>query len=292
MSAAQEEEKQFKVSYFTKQTLGCPICNATVKKEELLSGAGRLIAGNLTDELHRTYEPTKKYGLLYPLVYALPVCPRCHFSGFTSEWQPAPKLKAGVNARQSLASNHRLLKAILPEMDFDRPRTLIEGIGSYVLALFAYDLFGSEVIPVFKQALCSLRGAWLCNDMDLIQPNKGYRDLAAILYRKASYYYRLACELEESDGQSFTKLSFLGPDQDNNFDFDGVLYLAGLLEFKYGPRGVKEKRKLSLEASRTTISQVVGAGKASKNKPKDILDLSRDLYSKIKEELAALENEE
>lgn len=291
MAELKEEEKQLKVSYFTKQTLSCPICNATVKKEELLSGAGRLIAGSLTDELHRTYEPTKKYGLLYPLAYAVPVCHKCHFAAFTSEWQPFPKLKAGVDAKKSLEKNYLLLQKVLPEMDFDRPRTLIEGIASYVLSLFAYDLFGSEVIPIFKQALCSLRGAWLCNDMDRVSPDEGYRELAAILYRKASYYYRLACELEENDGQSFTKLGFLGPDQDNNFDFDGVLYLAGLLEFKYGPRGVEEKRKLSLEASRTTISKVVGTGKASKNKPKDILDLSRDLYARIKEEIALFENE-
>jgi uncharacterized protein (DUF2225 family) len=289
MAAAQEEE-QLRISYFAKQTLSCPICKATVKKEELHSGAGRLIAGILTDELHRTYEPTKKYGLLYPLAYALPVCPKCHFSAFNSEWQASPKLKAGVNVKQILSRNYSLLKEILPELDFNRSRTLMEGVGSYVLALFAYELFEPEVVPVFKQALCSLRGAWLCNDLDHLQPNEGYRELAAILYRKASFYYRLTCELEEGDGSSFTKLRFLGPDQDNNFDFDGVLYLASLLEYKYGPRGVKEKRRLSLEASRTTISKVVGIGKASKNKPKDILDLSRNLYANIKEELASLDS--
>lgn len=55
-----------KVTYFAKNPLTCPICGHSVIKEELLSGSGRLIAGDLTDELHRKYERPKIWYHLSP----------------------------------------------------------------------------------------------------------------------------------------------------------------------------------------------------------------------------------
>ena len=51
-----------KVTFFSKNPIECPLCNTKFYKEDLLSGRGRLIAGDLSDELRRFYEPSQKYG--------------------------------------------------------------------------------------------------------------------------------------------------------------------------------------------------------------------------------------
>ena len=77
----------------------------------------------------------------------------------------------------------------------------------------------------------------------------------------------------------------LGPDLDNNFGFDGVLYLAGYLEYKYGQRGNTERRGALLAKARSTVSRIVGMGRSSKSKPSALLELARELHREIKEEL-------
>ena len=55
-------EKSAGLTFFSKEQIICPICNTHFKREELKSGGGRLIAGDLTDELRRIYDPSAKYG--------------------------------------------------------------------------------------------------------------------------------------------------------------------------------------------------------------------------------------
>ncbi len=45
-----------KLTFFEKKQSACPVCNAKFFREDLLSGGGRLIAGNLTRELRRQYD--------------------------------------------------------------------------------------------------------------------------------------------------------------------------------------------------------------------------------------------
>lgn len=284
---------QPKLTFYTKTPLTCPICDASVPKEELLSGSGRLIAGNLTDELHRKYEKTKKFGNVYPLVYSLPSCPYCYFSAFPSDWTSF-NIKTDKNLlKDEQKRAFELSTSILGEINFKKPRHLQEGITSYLIATFTYEHADTDINPTFKQALCTLRGAWLSNYLIQEHPENSsiYRQLATMFYRKASFYYRYSCELEDISTENFTNLSFLGPDQDNNFGFDGVLYLSGLLEFKYGQRSNLKARLMSLNNIKTTISKIVGIGKASKSKPMDILDLSRSLYTAIKKETELLEEQ-
>lgn len=77
----------------------------------------------------------------------------------------------------------------------------------------------------------------------------------------------------------------LGPDLDKNYGYDGVLYLSAYLEYKYGPRKDTEMRKTYLNNAKRTLSRIFGMGKASKNKPSILLDLARDVRTKITEEI-------
>jgi len=61
------EDNDQKITFQSKKEITCPVCEAVFRKEELRVGGGRLIAGKLTEELHRLYEPSKKYGEIFLL---------------------------------------------------------------------------------------------------------------------------------------------------------------------------------------------------------------------------------
>jgi uncharacterized protein (DUF2225 family) len=115
--------------------------------------------------------------------------------------------------------------------------------------------------------------------------------LSQMLYRKSAYYYRRAIEMEENGTQAFSTAGNLGPDQDNNFGFDGVQYLASILEYKYGSRINKQARHTSLQAVKLILSRVVGMGRSSKEKPSFILEKAREYYDLMKAEIEQLEQD-
>jgi len=90
-------ERDAKISFQSKESYLCPLCETEFHREELHSGSGRLIAGVLTDELHRLYEPSIKYGEVYPLIYLVTVCPECWFASMDRDFSELP-----VNAKESL----------------------------------------------------------------------------------------------------------------------------------------------------------------------------------------------
>ena len=57
-----QSSKKPVISFYAKEKMLCPVCKKSFAREEMLSGGGRMIAGDLTDELHRQYEPSAKYG--------------------------------------------------------------------------------------------------------------------------------------------------------------------------------------------------------------------------------------
>ena len=61
-----ESDKERKVTFISKEPVICPVCETPFNREELFSG--RVNAGDLTDELHRTYLPTHNYGEVHPLL--------------------------------------------------------------------------------------------------------------------------------------------------------------------------------------------------------------------------------
>ena len=69
------EKKQAGISYWSKEKVACPVCKKPFEREVMRSGNGRMIAGGLTEELHRIYEPSARFGRIYPLIYEIGCCP-------------------------------------------------------------------------------------------------------------------------------------------------------------------------------------------------------------------------
>ena len=275
------------VSYFTKELVACPVCNGEFRREELRTGRGRLIAGKLSAELRRHYEPSQKYGEIYPLVYSITVCPHCWFAAMAGDFENVP-----TDATEALDENReergKQMRMLFKDLDFNEPRRVQEGLASYLLAVYCYEYYHDDFSPTIKQAVCTLRAAWLCSDLHRKMPDENYDYFRLILYRKASFLYNLAIQLEQSGKQSIGNLKHLGPDIDKNYGYDGALYIMGLLEYLYGPREDREQRLNALIHAKRTVARIFGMGRASKNKPAAILDNARDVYEQINKEIESL----
>ena len=286
------EEKDVKISFISKKEYECPVCDEVFRKEELLSGGGRLIAGALTEELHRLFEPSAKYGSIFPLAYSLAVCPRCWFASFDADYPLFPAAKKG----EAFAARGRRKKETLlafPSADFSGPRGLMEGAASYYLAMRCYDYYGKDVSPTIKRGLSALRGAWLIDELHLMHPGQNYDWLAVLFRKKAQYFYVQALEKEQRAAETMSAVKNFGPDIDKNYAYKGMLYLTAYLSYKFGPpAGDTEERKATLEVAGRTIAKVFGMGKASKDLPEALLDLARRVYGAIKEELEELKARE
>lgn len=272
------------LTFFSKNAIECPVCEGQVYREEMRTGRGRQIAGNLTRELRRNYEPSKQYGPVYPLIYPVLVCPQCYYAAFPEDFSTVPEGKIEVLENET---DKRLeaMMGLFPPLDFTAERSLKEGIASYVLATMCYEHFPKQFSPSFKSGLCQLRAAWLCSDLHRAHPTENYDYLARVFYRKARFYYSVAVEREQDGSEPLSGAKHLGPDQDKNYGYDGVLYISGLLEYQYGPRQDPEKRRQALDRAKRTVARIFGMGKASKNKPAAILDNAREVYESIAKEL-------
>lgn len=272
------------LTFFAKKPIECPVCEAKIFREEMRTGRGRQIAGNLTRELRRNFEPSKQYGEVFPLIYPVTVCPQCLYATFPEDFEGiSDPLRETLEAETD--DRIEAMAPIFPALDFADERGLPEGVASYALATMCYEHFPSNLSPNFKQGLCQLRSAWLCRDLHRKHPTENYDYLSAVFYRKARYFYSRAVEGEQDGSQPLSGARVLGPDLDKNYGFDGVLYIAGLLEFEYGPRSNPDVRRLALERAKRAIARIFGMGKASKNKPAAILDNAREIYESIAKEL-------
>ena len=277
-----------KVSFYAKNKTVCPVCSAEFYKENLLSGGGRMNAGNLTPEMHRIYEPTQKYGKIYPLIYPVTVCPTCLTAAFEKDFTEIDT-KTVIRLEDSKEDRLSSIDKLFPGLDFTQQRGLKEGIASYILAMISYDSFPVESVPTFRQALATLRASWLCRYMD--QENKGdnYDYLARVFYRKSAFFYRRVVDNEQTGQESIENVGNFGPDIDNNYGYDGVIYLAGYLEYSYGQKEDARVRLERLKSSLTVISRIVGMRKSSKSKPSALVDNAIELHGQIKKEIKKLE---
>jgi uncharacterized protein len=276
-----------RVTFFQRKQTDCPVCEAKFYREDLISGGGRLLAGQLTNELRRLYEPSKKYGEVSPLIYPVTVCPVCYFAAFGPDFSHLPeqrKKEAEVNADERRESVSR----IFPELDFTSPRTLKEGVASYLFAMFCYEFMGKEMNPTFKSGLSALRAAWLLSDLHATFPADNFDHLAQLFYRKARFFYLLTIEKEQKGKEPLPNGFIFGPDLDKNFGYDGLIYLASYLDFKHGSDAQIDKRIVSLEFAKRMIAKVFGVGKASKSKPSALLEQSKEIYTLIGEEIETL----
>ncbi len=288
MSDQDQEAK--KTTFFSKNPIVCPVCETSFYKEDLLSGGGRLIAGELTEELHRTYEPSKKYGELYPLVYAVLVCPSCLYAAYPQDF-----LEIGEEFIESLReqTDRRVQSAslVFKDLDFTNYRGLKEGAASYYLAMTCYEQLDRHYSPTLKRALAALRAAWLLDSLHRRAFSENYDYLSRQFYRKAHFFYMQAIEMAQNGQEPLEANVNFGPDLDKNYGYDGLLYIAGLLEFKYGPRKDTEKRIKRLENAKRIVSKLFGTGKASKSKPSAILDKARELYEEMNKEIKQIQGQ-
>jgi uncharacterized protein (DUF2225 family) len=276
-----------KLTFFSKNAQTCPLGEAPFYREELLTGHGRMIAGNLTRDLRRLYEPSKKFGEIFPLVYTITVCPRCYYAAFPQDFfSPPGAAKAAL--KEDAEKREKTIEPLFGPLDFKEPRTLKEGAAAYFLALMCYDHFTKSESPTIKQAVCALRGAWTFNDLSRRLPADNYDYLAMNFYRKARFFYSQAVEKEQTGKEGISAMKNLGPDLEKNYGFDGVLYLFGLFEYLYGPKKDKRIRLASLTKTKTTVAKIFGMGKASKNKPVVLLDRAKELYAEIAQEIEKL----
>ncbi|MEL3906392.1 MAG: DUF2225 domain-containing protein [Treponema sp.] len=286
MLKPEEELQQPKkdISYYSKDQIECPVCTTKFKREELYSGGGRLIAGDLTDELRRLYEPSAKYGEIHPLIYNMTVCPKCLYAGFTQDFRivdrhTAEKLLETMNDRFTAVNR------LFGHVNFNTNRRIHEGAASYYLALLCYDAFDTKFSPTIKQAICALRAAWLFTTLGEKEPEENYSYIAQLFYQKALFLYRRALELETTGQEMIAGLKSFGPDVDKNYGYDGVIYLGALLEYRYGQKRDPDVRQKRLEMHKIALAKLFGLGKSSKNKPGPILEHARALYDGLKAEL-------
>jgi uncharacterized protein (DUF2225 family) len=276
-----------KTTFFSKNPILCPVCETSFFREDLLSGGGRLIAGELTEELHRTYEPSKKYGELHPLVYAVLVCPSCLYAAYPQDFLEV-KEEAIEALREQTDRRLQSASLVFKDLDFTNYRELKEGAASYYLAMMCYDSLDRHHSPTLKRALSALRAAWLLDSLHRKVFNQNYDYLSRLFYRKARFFYLQAIERAQNGQEPLEANVNFGPDLDKNYGYDGLLYVAGLLEFKYGPRKNAKKRIKSLENAKRIVSKLFGTGKASKSKPSAILDKARELYEEMNKEIKQL----
>jgi uncharacterized protein (DUF2225 family) len=273
-------DKSPSLTFFQKKPTVCPVCRTEFYREELLTGRGRLIAGKLTPELRRLYEPSQKFGEVYPLAYPVTVCPNCYYAAWKDDFLKLPETSKD-KAEAETSKRINWIGEVLEGVDFRGSRGLNEGLASFMLATLCYDYQSADQSPTIKQGISSLRAAWLSVDMHRKYSNNNYDYLAKMLYRKARFFYLTAIELETNGKEGIGGCPNLGPDLDKNYMFDGVLYIYGYLEYHYGPRKDPAKREENLNRAKRTIARIFGMGKASRNKPQAILDNARDLYEEI-----------
>ena len=278
------KEKEAKVSFMSKEEYICPVCGMNFKREELLSGSGRLIAGSLTDELHRLYEPSARYGEIYPLIYQATVCPRCWFAAMDKDFVDFPKSQARI-ADEDMEKRITDAKKLFPETEFEQNRDLGSGIASLYLVVRCYDYFTKEFSPTIKQAIASLRAGWLLDEMNSKYPNENYDWLSKLFKKKAAYFYNEAVRREQRGIETLSALKNFGPDTDKNYSYEGALYLTALLRYKYCYLDKLDIRASAMEEAKRTIARIFGVGKSSKSKPGPLLEHARSLYDSISKEL-------
>ncbi len=282
-----DPSKKKALTFFSKKESECPVCSHVSFHEDLRSGRGRIIAGDVTDELHCQFVPSAKHGSIHPLIYPIHVCPNCFFAAFKRDFE-RPSDETVKQLNEKTIERKQMLNDLVENVDFTEYRGLTEGLGSYLLAMFSYDSFPDAASPVFKQGLCALRAGWLCLYVHKAIPGQQYAYLHRHCMRKAAFLYGYSLELEQKKKQIIPLDFFLGPDVDRDYSYDGVVYLDGLLEYRYGSKEDLKLRLKRLTQKRNNVGRMFGFGRSSKEKPSAILNYARDLYEALSDEVQLL----
>lgn len=289
LASGEDMEEKRKITYWSKDKCVCPLCGKTIEKEVMLSGSGRMIAGELTDELHRVFDPSAKYGKIYPLLYEVGGCEECYAAFFWNDFRD-DKI---VSCKERLLSkkDERMKKVtnIFPYFHLSEERNLYDALGVYYLALLTYNELPVEFYPTIKSAIIALRLAWLAKEMNEKFPSHNFDYIADSFYRKATFLYSEVLRKEAGREEKSSMFTSTGPDIDKNYGWDGVVYLSVLLEYKYGDKTSESERYKSMEHGRIAVARLFGFGKKSKEKPGPLLEHARVLYEHISAEIKAVD---
>lgn len=282
-----------KISYRSKKETTCPICGETHFREELFSGGGRLIAGKINKELRMIYLESKKWGKICPLYYKIQVCPNCYYAAYSKDFETLESEEL-TGLKNTEAHRKELINTLFGELDFNAEREIVTGLASYILAVDCYHLRDAKVGPTPKKAVLSLRAAWLLDDLFQLAPYRPY-DKARDFYKKeAAANYAKTLEYMQTGDEPIEEVAgYLGPGEDKNWGFDGVIYLNAFLTLKYIEElsdTIKGRHDL-LEKTKRYLSKLYGTGKASKSKPGMIVEMAKDLYDEIGDRIDEYEKE-
>lgn len=281
----EETPKKTKISFWSKEKCRCPVCQRDFDKEEMLSGGGRMNAGELTDELHRLYIPSKNYGLIVPLIYSVGACPRCNIALFWSDFPEINDKEMVMKLRDTDDERKQQVEIIFPHFDLKKERSILDGAAMYYMALLTYDYVPAKYSPTIKRAILSLRLAWICNHLNDVIPGYNYDYVAKVFYQKARFFYEQTLLNETSGVEPVGGLGSFGPDIDKNYGYDGIIYLNALLEYKYGQTSDIDLRLKKFQSNKYSIARIFGLGKSSKAKPGPLLEKARELYDIFSKEL-------
>jgi len=111
--------------------------------------------------------------------------------------------------------------------------------------------------------------------------------MAAVFYRKARYFYRLAWQYDEDDKEkeAFPDDFNLGPDTDKNYGIDGIRYLVSYLEFQWGTKSDPRIRKRNLSDAKERLNNFFKVGVAQKKSAPEVLSNAQNLHAAINKEL-------
>ena len=180
-----------------------------------------------------------------------------------------------------MEARKKFTNMIFPYYNLTRNRNLLDGAAMYFLAILTYDEVDFAYLPTMKRAILSLRLAWLCNDLNEEVPDHNFDMVAKVFYQKAIFFYQQAVINESKRVEKSSTLANMGPDTDKNYGWDGVIYLCGLLEYKYGQTEDQALRLKKLDESKIAIARIFGLGKSTKEKPGPLLEHSRNLYDNL-----------
>ncbi len=274
-----------KVTFRQKNLTKCPVCDYEFHKEELLSGGGRLIAGKLTDELRRLYEVSKKFGKINPLSYIITVCPNCLYSSYPKDFE-ALKPEEVEKLRELTSARKNAIKKFFGELDFRQDRNDEMGAATYLLVVDCYSFRNKNTAPTIKNAISSIRAAWMFNDLAEKYPAKPYKKISTFFYKKAYQYYVLVLDYIQTGKEPVEAVGHLGPDSDRNWGYEGVLYMTAILTVKIGSKEQDVKKRIeNFDKCKRYLSRLFGAGKTSKSRPSELLDMTRDLYDIINQKI-------
>ena len=285
-SKNQVEKKKAVISYWSKEKMNCPVCKKNFDREIMMSGNGRMIAGGLSDELHRNFEPSARFGKIYPLIYEIGACPFCYTALLWNDFKELKNKETLDRLFETRGDRFNKVETIFPHINLKKERNLYDGCAMYYLSILTYSLVNPELVPTMKSAFLTLRLAWLSKELNSVCPGHNFDYISQVFYRKALFFYQQAVENEQNRTENSSSLSNFGPDMDKNYGWDGVIYLCGLLELKYGQKEDIQLRLKKLSESKTAIARIFGLGKSSKAKPGPLLEKSRDLYDIISKEVS------